>query len=366
VRGLHSGTGRSGILLPGILKSSMYSLFALLLRKSYWQMLLRQATWYEAWLNLKRVHKDRRARKHIRHFLFLLIIPVLCLAYLVWVARSGAVFIVPILAAGVWWTNRRRRQEGGPLTILPGKAPAFRELSEAEQREVRAYFAELALLYAVMLDRAGSEAFLKEKVLPEGFEVTSRRVHLDMLKSNGLWDKMHPDDRESMMMADGHWEWERINYYTPGLEPLRLLRWILRLDFYLPVVGNQLKFDWKIANELVRAPQKLLGGKELGTLKMIDIGRKSAEQFFLRCLAEEITRGYREAEDKEWAEKVNASMAGKQHEDFVLAGKLVSEADKDQLIWATQLSRRRMLFLNFAGVTMDRATAPETPYTFLP
>jgi hypothetical protein len=217
-----------------------------------------------------------------------------------------------------------------------------------------------------MLDRAGSEAFLKEKVLPEGFEVTSRRVHLDLLKSYGIWDKMDPDDRESMMMADGHWEISRINYYIPGLEPLRLLRWILRIDFYLPVVGNQLRLDLNLANELVRAPQKLFAGKEMVTLQMLDIGRRSAEQFFLRCLAEEIARGYQTAEDPEWATNITTSLAGKQHEDLVLGDKLVSEATRDELAWATQLSRRRLGFLNFAGVITDRAIPPATPYTFVP
>jgi hypothetical protein len=347
----------------------MYSLFALLLRKSYWQMLFRKATWYEAWLNLQRVHKDRRARRQLRQLGISLIIPFVCIFYVVWIARTGAVFLIPIIVFGIWWSNHNRREDQGSLSILPEKQPAFRELSAEEHKIVRTYFAELALLYAVMLSRASSEAFLKEKVLPEGFEVISRRTHLDLLKSTGLWDKMHPDDRESMMMPDGHWEAERIHYYYPGLEPLRLLRWILRIDFYLPALGHQLQLDLKLAAELAGAPQKLLDGKDMVTLKLLNTARDSANVFFLRCYAEEITRGYQEANDPEsaqWASRVTTAMAGKQHEDLVLGGKLVSEAGREELVWATRLARRRLIFLNFAGVTMNQGTAPQNGYVFLP
>ncbi len=59
-------------------------------------------------------------------------------------------------------------------------------------------------------------------------------------------------------------------------------------------------------------------------------------------------------------------MAGKQHEDLILGDKLVSEAGREELVWATRLALRRMIFLNFAGVTMDKANAPQDGYAFLP
>ncbi|WP_263350765.1 hypothetical protein [Acidicapsa acidisoli] len=341
----------------------MYSLFVLLFRKSYWLMLFRKATWYEAWLSLKRVHKDRRARKHLLLFLFQLLIPFLCAAWLAWAIGTGFVLVVPIIFFILWWRNRlTTKEESVSLSIKAPPPPLHHELSPEDRRKLRSYFVELTMLYAVMTDRAGSEAFLKDKVLPEGVEVVSRRIHLDLLKSLGLWDKMSSGDRQAMMMPDGHWEWPLINHTYLALEPLRLLRWILRIDFYLPAIGQQLRIDAKLANELVRAPNKASEGDGLISQHQLEIGRDAARQYLVRCIAEEITRGYRqvgENEDTQWATNYTAALSGKQHEDLVLGGKLVSEATKEELGWAVTLSRSRVNFLNWTLETMNNPVIPE-------
>ena len=341
----------------------MYSLFALLFRKSYWLMLFRKATWYEAWLNLKRAHKDRRARKRLLQLFFQLLIPFLCAAWLAWAIGTGVFFLVPIIFLIIWWRNRAAAKEAAvSLSIKAPPPPIHRELTTEDRSKLRNYFGELTLIYAVMTDRAGSEAFLKDKVLPEGVEVVSRRIHLDLLKSRGLWDKMSSGDRQAMMMPDGHWEWPLINHTYLALEPLRLLRWILRIDFYLPVIGQQLRIDARLANELVRAPQKVFDGDALITQQQVEIGRDAARQYLVRCIAEEIARGYRtvdEGQDTQWATDYSAAMSGKQHEDFVLGGKLVSEATQEELGWAVTLSRSRMNFLNWALATMNNPVTPE-------
>jgi hypothetical protein len=340
----------------------MYSLFLLLFRKSYWRMLLRKATWIEAWLSLTRAHKDRRARRHLGRLSLMLVVPVLCMAYAFWLIGSGAWIILPLLAPILWWQNRRRNEDQVPVRITPGPEPLVRPMTARERELLRLYFAELTVLYAVMVARAGSEGFLKEKTLPEGFEVTSRRTYLDLLKSAGLWDRMARVDREAMMMPDGHWGWARINQVALGLEPLRLLRWMLQIDFYLPLVGQQLKGDYAIAYELVQVTEKVLGGKDLAELEAVRVGMESAEVFFHRCLAEGISRGYYEVETEEavaWATRVSTNLRGRQHEDFVLGGKLVSEASRDELLWAVSLSRRRTGFLKWVVEVMEAGKAPE-------
>ena len=341
----------------------MYSLFALLFRKSYWLMLFRKATWYEAWLNLKRAHKDRRARKRLLQLLFQLLIPFLCAAWLAWAIGTGVFFLVPIVFLILWWRNRAAAKEAAvSLSIKAPPPPIHRELTPEDRSKLRSYFGELTVIYAVMTDRAGSEAFLKDKVLPEGVEVVSRRIHLDLLKSRSLWDKMSSSDRQAMMMPVGHWEWPLINHTYLALEPLRLLRWILRIDFYLPVIGQQLRIDARLANELVRAPQKVFDGDALITQQQVEIGRDAARQYLVRCIAEEIARGYRtvdEGQDTQWATNYSAAMSGKQHEDFVLGGKLVSEATQEELGWAVTLSRSRLNFLNWALTSMNNPITPE-------
>jgi hypothetical protein len=180
---------------------------------------------------------------------------------------------------------------------------------------------------------------------------------------------MSPEDREAMMMPDGHWEWPRINVVALSIEPLRLLRWILRIDFYLPLVGHQLRGDYRQSYELVRLPQKALEGSEFCTVQMVERGRDSARQYYIRCVAEEITRGYRTvAEDQstEWATEITESLSGRQHDDLVLGDKLVSEAEREQLEWATILSWNRLQFLNWVLSILQTGKLPDVFPTVSP
>lgn len=347
----------------------MYSFFALLFKASYWQMLFRAETWRSAWLSLRRVHKDRRARKHLRQLAMLCVAPVLCFAYLCWIFSAGALFILPVLIPLFVWQHLKSRKRREEARLLREEKETHKVLSKEQTESFRQYFADMALIYAVMLDRAGSERYLKEKILPEGIEVTTRRVHLDLLKSNGVWDKMAQGDREAMMMPDGEWGVEWIDHLIMAFEPLRLLRWMLRIDFQLPVVGRQMRFDYKLANEIVRAPGRLLEGKEVATPAMLETGKRAAEHFLNRCVAEQIHRGYVEALDQhssEAAARIAASLGANQHEDLVLGVKLVSEASRAELEWATMLSRRRAGFLHWTLVAMDRGTPPTSPYRCQP
>lgn len=347
----------------------MYSWFALLFKASYCRMLFRADTWRGAWLNLRRAHKDRRARKQLANLAILCLVPFLCLVYLGWVLRGSPLIVIPILVPIFVWQRLRSKRRREEANLLRRQNESHRELSREETQLFRQYFADMALIYAVMLDRAGSERYLREKVLPEGIEITTRRVHLELLKSRGLWDKMAQRDREAIMMPDGGWNAEWIEYLVMGFEPLRLLRWLLRVDYYLPVIGRQMRFDYKTANEIVRDAQKLFGGKEIVSASMIETGKKAAEQFYNRCIAEQIYRGYVEAKDEhssQVAERIASQYADKQHEDLVLGVKLVSEVSKEGLEWATMLSRRRLGFLHWTLISMDRGMPPEPPYKFQP
>ncbi len=332
-------------------------------------MLFRVDTWREGWLSLRRAHKDRRARKHLRQLAWLVLVPFLCLAYIGWIVGQRLIFVVPVLLVIFGWKAWSHHKKEGSLSLLPPHKPLYRVLTSQEQAGFRQYFADMALIYAVMLDRAGSETYLRNKVLPEGVEVTTRRVHLDLLKSRGLWDRMAQCDREAMMMPDGQWNPGWIEQLLMGFEPLRLMRWILRVDFHLPVVGRQLRFDYKLANEIVRAPGKLYDGKELITVSQMETAQRAAESYYNRCIAERIFRGDAEAANEE-SSRIAASVANlyrnKQHEDLVLGVKLVSETSSQELEWATMVSRRRMGFFHWTMIALERGTPPEPPYKFQP
>jgi hypothetical protein len=314
-------------------------------------MLLRRGSWLETWANLKRAHKDRRARKQVLLFGLLLVIPFVCLFYLAWFVGSGAVFLVPFVLPVIWWRSRREKQDEQALHIVAPQEHAVPQLSDEERMAMRNYLAELTLLCSVLVARAGSEAYLKTKELPEGVEVTSRRIQLELLRTKGLWEKISRPDRELLMIADGHWDWSQIDAAIVAIESLRPLRWILRIDFFLPVIGHNLKVDYRMANELIDDPQKVFKGTELADPGMVRIGRDAVENFLARCLAEGISKGYWNTENEEtirWANEVSQRLGGKQHEDLVLDGSLVSEVTRERLVWATSLSRRRLDVLEWA------------------
>jgi len=334
----------------------MENLVQLVSKSSYWKMLLRGDTWREAAMSLRRVHKDKRARKHVFGLLLLLLAPVILITYLLWIIGSGGILLVPFVIPVLWWRARRAKQDEVLMHITPQEESKVRELSREEQERLLAHLKKLALFYAAMVSRAATEGFLKEKTLPEGFEVIARRRHIDMLREHGLWEEMEAKDRDAVMMPDGHWDWSMINDVVVSLETVRLLRWALRIDYFLPVVGYQLRSEWNLAEELLTEAQWLKRSDKLIDLDSVRTAREAASTYFIRCWAEGVSRGYYQADDeesREWARTVSENLAGKNSEDLVLGATLVGEVGEQELRWATMVAARRKLFLEWMLRAMD-------------
>jgi hypothetical protein len=180
---------------------------------------------------------------------------------------------------------------------------------------------------------------------------------------------MTQHDRNALMMPDGQWNPAWVDSVVPAYEALRLMRWILRIDEFLPVIGKQLQFDWNSAHEIVKDPGRLQQPSKLVQLASIERARRAAEQFYARCLAEQIYRGEVQAkndEDAKWATELAGRLNNKQSEDLVLGVKLVSEASSEELRWATMLAHRRFRFLYATSQAMEKGAPPEPPYAFQP
>src|ERR1700744_5305741 len=106
----------------------MLSLYQLLFRKNYWRMLLRHATWQEAWTSLRRSHKDRRARKHLLQVLLLLLAPIACIAYAAAAIGTGAWVFLPFVFLVVGWRRLQARRDDQPIHIAPQPEPVIRTL----------------------------------------------------------------------------------------------------------------------------------------------------------------------------------------------------------------------------------------------
>lgn len=316
-------------------------------------------------MSLRRAHKDPRARKFLLQLFFLVLTPLLCVLYFAWLVSSGAVFLAPFVVPVIWWI-RRSYKRNEPPHIVPQTEPRSVPIDE-DNPVIRGYLAQMAVLYAAMLDRAGSESFLRNQELPPNIEVTSRRIHIDLMRRTGIWDKMAVADREAMMIADGHWEPELIEHTSAGLEPLHLLRWVLRVDYFLPVIGRDSSPSYVVAHEIVSDPEKVLEAEKIIDRDSLATARGAAEHYFYRCAAEFISRGYHETEDetaKAWAGDISRSLAGKQGEDLLLGARLVSEANSMELSQALLLARARMNFLTWIEALLSGAALPVLPLSF--
>jgi len=276
---------------------------------------------------------------------------------------TGAWLFVPFVIPVMWWIRRSNKQEFEPLNIAPKPEPPPPALADPDLVLLRRFLAELTILYAVFLDRAGSERFLKEKQLPEGAEIVTRRTHFELLRSFNLLERTAAPDRDLLMMPDGHWESATINRVAAEIDVLRLLRWILGLDVHLPLIGYQLRGDFTIAHELVLAPQKALDGTSMIDADPIRVGHDAANSYFVRCFAEAVHRGCVTPNNPDatgWAAKVSESLRGKQDEDLILGTVLVSEAEDKDLMWAMTLARKRTQFLEWT-LNLLQGTAPPGP-----
>jgi hypothetical protein len=334
--------------------------------QSLYRVLSQKSVWREVWLSVKRVHKDKRARRRLGFLSLaiglLLVLVIGAIAYVMVMSGTGSIFFAPFLIPVIWWIRRSAKKDFAPMSIAPQASAHGSEAREANAQALHSHFADLALLYAVLVDRAGSERFLKEKELPPDVEVTSRRAHMEALRSANLWERIGPKDREALIVADGGWDWEQINRFAMGIEPLRLLRWVLRIDFRLPTIGQQLWGDFGIAHEIVADPERLWRGLDLIDADTVRTSRDDARSTLLRCIAEAINRGYQVAADDEmaaWATRVSEDLAGNQHEDFLLGDKLVSEATREQLAWATALANIRSDFLAMVLELLETGNPPE-------
>jgi len=62
-----------------------------------------------------------------------------------------------------------------------------------------------------------------------------------------------------------------------------------------------------------------------------------------------------------WAERVSEELQGNQNEDFLLGDKLVSEATREHLGWATALANIRTDFLSMALDMLESGRPPDGP-----
>lgn len=354
----------------------MGGLFKLLFSGSYWRLVLRGDTWRSTWVAMRRVHKDRRAWRQLARALYLLLIPLSVVVLVVGIV-FGAVGASPVGIALMWsfillMGVLSRVGFGKPGNLKQPDVVQSLNLSSAEPAEPIAKitpeliqeFSELTLLHAIFAARAASERFVQTKTLPEGVDIITRRRHLDLLREHDMYGRLGATERNLLLMPDGHWPGEVVNEMSLMLEPLRLLRWVLRLDNFLPNIGGALEADFNQSADLIREASPLFGRTVLISLKDVRTALQAAQQYFYRCWAEGVRRGFMGSKDTSQEEelaKYAQSLEGKENVDFLLNATIVSKASDEDIRLATTLAQRRsrLLYWIQQRMTGEAGAAPE-------
>ncbi len=178
----------------------------------------------------------------------------------------------------------------------------------------------------------------------------TRRKHLDLLRAKGLYERLGGAERDLLLLPDGHWTEETISDVTMLLEPLRLLRWALRIDRFLPAVGSDLRAEFRLATDLVSQPDLVSATKQCLTIDDLRVGLSSAEHFFHRTWTEGVRRSLYLVADNEQAAKMKAfaeRLQGRENEDLLIGATIVSAAGDEEIRLATTLALRRAQVLRW-------------------
>jgi hypothetical protein len=345
--------------------------FQILFSAKYWRMLKRNSIWRSVLVSMRRLHKDKRAWKQLFAILLLLSLPFLCLFYVAWVMASAGGVIglgIMLIVVGVGGLRKRyvESKRGDVQTLKLSDARKRREATPAFRREV----ANLALLHALLVDRAGSEGFLCTKVLPERIEIITRRRHLEILRKFNLYERLGDIERDLLLLPDGHWDDETIRNVELAIEPLRVLRWLLRIDDFLPNIGASLLLDYGMARSIAADPETLFKGKRFVGMDDIEVGHDAAGSYLSRCFAEGLDRRLYEEKDEDqvrWAGEVVRELGGRESVDLLLGTSIVSNAPDQVVKRAALLALRRSELFDWVKqrINGEREEAPELQVFFL-
>jgi hypothetical protein len=328
----------------------MVTLIRQVFTRSYWRLVSRRQFWRDSWFALRRIHKDKRVRPQIKLLSQVILAPLVFFAVLLWILAMLATAMTgedaaPALGGFLFLTMLVLRLSFRRRRVVYRQGPTWAD-ERLYRPTVRREVAELTLLYAVLADRASSEVFVAVKTLPDQIEVVTRQLHIALLRKHNLWERLGPEEKALLMLPDGGWEAGVTQHVAErALEPLRILRWALRVDPYLPSVGSDASVDYKLAKELVLNPEKIMAGYDLIDRQNLEAVRLSADNYFQRGVAEGLTRGFFLSENEQnlvWAKNIAQQLGGRQAKDLVVGAKLIGETDESTVRLVTSIAQRRV------------------------
>jgi hypothetical protein len=304
--------------------------------------LFHRQTWTLVGIAARRVHIDARARKLLSAtlvwLLVLVLAPIVGVLLLV-VAIALPQNFTPIglfigLSVGLGIRFFRRQAQ---LERLLEKAAADVPLS------VRTTIFRVTYWLAILIRRCESE-FALLKVMPPEMEVITRRVLLERLRKEGVWEEMPLQVRDLLLKPDGHWSEEERNLVAEKFEYLACLRWITKKDSALRLLALPPNYKYPHALEIATDPAWFRSDLTLAPMR-VETHAKLSAGFLERCTVECITRGMFAADEENRARaakrKTEIDRAGR-GADWLFGSKTIGETSDMELRKA-----QRRAFLRF-------------------
>jgi hypothetical protein len=284
-------------------------------------------TWTYAGIALRRIHKDRRARKFLGSLLGkLLFIPSLLLAVL---ASFAAITLAPIgiatfgivIGFAFRFAIRAVRSES--------KYWASVNTTDVAPEPARMNLLRTAYWLAVLFRRLDSEIYLQKEIPPE-IQIITRRVLLDRLRANGIWEEMPAAVHDLLLKPDGHWTAEERESVWTRFEYFSCLRWVVRKDTFLPWLSLFPRYDLRKARETIDDPN-WFSEKHVVSPARIEEHGKIAVGYVNRCWLEGVARNLVPSDPEQNARAVEEKKRFDPKSDFLLGDKTVGLLRDDLL-----------------------------------
>lgn len=266
--------------------------------------------------------------------------------YGVFLSRNPFALVMLALGSLAAWIIQRsnRKADEEIFSLATYKAtdarPSVRAIDLLRDETIRLW---------VLVWRASSEAFLKNKVLPENSEVRTRRVILDTLASLNLRDSLSSEELDLHLLPDGDWNNESISTVIcrrAELEALQYACGAITLLSPIEDFDRLPRMDFGPLSEL--AQRSAWKPRETYDIRR---EREMAASFYVRCLAEQEHRGIRAVFENEEGKMIldeARANAGSENTDLLIGTEIVSEVGDDRLRLATGQAWLRLTALGHA------------------
>ncbi len=287
--------------------------------------LLRKTFWKDVWISLLRSPYDARARSFVFRLLLAIAFVISYGFYLIWMFTQDRYTIVMLLPgfAGGFLMRGLARRHGSYTAQISIANHLSANIPFVVNASVRGYVAERARIIAALLDRAGSELYLRNHEIPDGSEIVARQRQNQLLLKAGVWEKLERSEVELLSLPDRAWSQEQCNMSVVWCEQIRLLRWTLRLDAEIMPLAHFPPLDFTLA----KLPGEV-GETDTPMLLPSDLRaeRDIAKAYLVRLIAESTARKLTlfTPQMEEWSAEFRSAVAGPST-DFLIGTRTVND-----------------------------------------